>query len=236
MLIALVDDDNDWLRKASDYIQTSADKSLIPVELLCFNSGQELFSYTEKVINAVFMDIELEQGSGIDLVTKINDLWPNCQIVYCTEYMHYAMDVYGTKHAFFLSKSRIGDRIDHILKRLLRVWQMENMTLSFHVLKVGEKAFKVKDILYFERKTRQTILVTAHGHYNIKEKTLEIIKKLPEGDFTRCHACFTVNLSCIDRKNGSSFELINGESVPISRSFAEKTKSDYLHWCEDQMN
>lgn len=235
MVLALVDDDGIWIKRAKSILQECADRLSITLELLCFQSGRELLSYTEKPVNAAFIDIELEEENGIKLASTINIQWPECQIVYCTDYMYYAMDVYGTKHSHFLTKARMEDCIDAVVKKLYRIWCMENELLSFHVIKAGKTTFRVKDILYFERKTRQTTLVTTRGKYNLSEKITEITDSLPEGEFTRCHASFTVNLSCIARKNGNSYELVTGESIPISKSFSDMTRRDYLSWCAEQI-
>ena len=235
MTIALVDDDRLWLRKAESAFLKYAQNNNIDLEVLCFESGDALLNYGEKTVDAAFVDIVLGDKNGIDLATVLNDQWPDCQIIYCTDFMHYAMDVYETKHIWFLVKSQFEDRLDRIMNKLFNIERMEKQELYYHVIREGMTRFILRDIIYFERKTRFTLLVTTHGKYHIREKITEVLKDLPKGDFTRCHASFTVNLSYIDHKNRSSYELKNGESVPISRSFSADTKRDYLQWCAEQM-
>ncbi len=235
MVIAFVDDDPAWLRQAESMLCQYRREKGISLEILLFQSGKELIEYREKTINAVFLDIELSNENGIEMASKINELWPDCQIVYCTDYLHYAMDVNETRHTWFLVKSQLESRLDPVFQKLFAIWNMEKQEVCYQVIKGEMTRFRVKDIYYFERKTRLTNLVTAHGRYNIREKIPEVMKNLPKNDFTRCHANVLANLAHIEGKRGSDYKLENGDYVPISRHFAAETKRDYLRWCSEQM-
>lgn len=236
MVIALLDDERSWLKKAKEVLLKYADEKNIYIDLLCFEKGQELLSYTEKPIDVVFIDIELPEENGIAIAREINRQWPTCQIVYCTDYLNYAVDVYETNHVWFLVKSQLEDRIDSIMDKIQQALRMEHREVYYQVIKGEMTRFPVKDICYFERRTRLTLLVTDKEKYFIKEKIDDIVKNLPAEEFSRCHSSYVVNLSRISRKNRSSYELLSGESIPISRSYAAKTKGDYLRWCSRQMD
>ncbi len=109
MIIALLDDERPWLMKAESTFLKYANENNLSIDLLCFENGQELLSYDEKTIDVAFIDIQLQDENGIIIAAEINKKWPSCQIVYCTDYLFYAVDVYETSHTYYFLKSQIPD-------------------------------------------------------------------------------------------------------------------------------
>ena len=236
MRIALVDDDPIWLGQASDMLHNYARKKDIPLELAVYNNGRDLLAVTDKVYDVVFLDIEIGRENGIDLAAKINEIREDCQIIFCTNYLHYAMDVYEARHTYFLVKEYVEQFLEKVMDRITLEINEKRQEVFYHVIHGGMTHFPVKEICYFERKTRYTMLVTVKGTFHIREKIVDIIPDLPEGEFTRCHSSFLIKLSYIEKKDGSSYQLIGGEKIPISRKYLGSTKREYLSWCEKQMN
>ena len=236
MVIAILDDERAWLSKAENILLKYADENHLSIETLCFENGQDLLSYDKGPVDAAFIDIVLREENGIDIVTEINKQWPTCQIVYCTDYLNYAVDVYETNHAYFIVKSQMEVRIDAIMNKLFNIWRTNHQEVYYQVIKGEMTRFPVKDICYFERRGRVTNLVTDQGSYQIREKIDDIVGDLPKEEFSRCHSSFIVNLSFVDKKDRSFYVLKSGENIPISRSYGTNTKHDYLHWCSMQMD
>ena len=65
----------------------------------------------------IFMDINLENSSasGIDLIHKVNFLNPSCQVIYISQYLEYASDVYDTRHTYFMNKERLSELLGKAL-------------------------------------------------------------------------------------------------------------------------
>ena len=185
---------------------------------------------TEEVAKGI-----VTQENGIDLTRRVNELWPDCQIVYCTNYLHYALDVYETNHVYYIVKTQFEERLDQVFEKIRFTKKYEKNQVCFHVINRGMTCFLLKDILYFERVTRYTEIHTAEGCYDIREKILEIWDLVPNGIFTRCHASYLVNMGQISYKSGKIYQLKSGEIIPISRGFSKMTREDFLLWCTKQM-
>lgn len=236
MRIALLDDDPIWLKKASASLENYAQDHDLDISLVQFSDGQDLLSYAGKPFDAAFVDIVLKQENGITFGAALNEQWPDCRIVYCTDYINYAMDVYETRHSYFLVKSQMDLRLDLIMKKLLLEQKEAKQELYFHVIKGEMTRFLLQDICLFERKNRFTLVITVHGSYKIREKISEIMPNLPPVMFTRCHNSFIVNCSYVDQKSRAFYGLKDGKMIPISRNYAAATKKDYLTWCARQMD
>ena len=235
MRIAICDDEMHWKTEAKDIIEEYFSGEEESPEIVFFHHGKELFSYKGEPFTMVLMDIELEKENGIDVIRRLNEYWPDCHIVYCTNYFHYALDVYETRHIYYVVKAQFRERLPRIFHQIRLLDRREKTEAYYHVVGHGMASFALKDILYFERKTRVTNLHTKNGIFSIWEKIPEIMESLPEGTFTRCHASFLIMLSAISARDGKVYILRNKERIPISRNFNKKTKTDYLIWCEEEM-
>ena len=235
MRIAICDDEMYWKKEAEDIIKEYYSGNEESPEIEFFSNGNELLSYRGKPFSLVLMDIELEQENGIDVASRLNEYWPDCHIVYCTNYFHYALDVYETRHVYYVVKSQFRERLPRVFHQIRTLEQRQKAEVYYHVVGHGTACFALKDILYFERKTRVTNLHTKNGIYNIWGKIPDIMESLPEGSFTRCHASFLVMFAAISAQDGKTYILKNKERIPISRNYNKKTKADYLIWCEEEM-
>lgn len=65
------------------------------------------------------LDIRMEGTDGILLAEQINDLLPQCAVIFLTAFLEYATDVYETRHVYFILKSELEQRIGSALERLL---------------------------------------------------------------------------------------------------------------------
>ena len=239
MIIAICDDDWSWLTFAEKQLKEYFLKSGDTAEILCFDNGSQLLDYKGSPIDILFMDIEINgvEGSadGIELVRKVNRRWKNCHVIYCTNHLHYAVDVYDTDHTYYIIKSEFEDRIDAVFKRIKRTDKEGKEEVFFHVIGGGMTCFPVKEIRYFERRSRYTLLQTDTGDFHIREKISEISDILPEDLSTRCHSSYLVMMDRISCRTGNAYELKSGENIPISRKFMKATKQDFLNYCEGQM-
>ena len=99
MRVGICDDDAIWCRKAEQIIYKYADQTETELEVICFMIPEELNSYEGYPLDMLFMDIVLENNeekNGIDLVAMVNKKWKDCQIIYLTNYLFYATEVYHT--------------------------------------------------------------------------------------------------------------------------------------------
>ena len=254
MVIAICDDDRLWNRQASEIIQGYFKEENEPVEILCFEDGDQLLSYRERPISLLFMDIEFDgadraksqktdremgqtadRENGIDFGRKVNRLWPECQVVYCSNYMNYALDVYDTDHVYYVVKSQFRDRIPQIFKKIRSSEKHKGEKCCFRLIGGELACIPLKNLIYFERKSRYTQIHTIEETYRIKEKISDLLTMVPSGFFTRCHNSYLLNMEHIAHKRGNSYELTSGEEIPVSRGYAKSTRGEFLAWCADYM-
>ena len=235
MKIALLDDDKSWLKKAEEILIAYGEAHKIKFDIFQFEDHHQLLSSSEIAFDLIFVDIRLREENGIDVTKTVNEIWKDCPVVYCTDYLYYATDVYETDHMYFVIKDQFEDRLESIFGKLYAQKNKEEETIYFRVIHGGMTRFLLKDILYFERKTRKTLLVTMTSTYQINEKISEVFQHLPKAEFSRCHTSFIINLTNVKEKKGNAFLMKNQALIPVSRSYIKSAREDYLRWCDTQM-
>ncbi len=232
MIIALCDEDEGFIQKMQKKISEYASGHGVEAEFLHFRDVESLLSHTINSPDAVFLDISMEQQRYTGLGRMIHRKWQECQIIYCMDSVKFVLDIHETDYTAFLLKPQLETRFEGVMRKMEHLSDIKHKEAVYRLVTGREQSFYIKDILYFERKTRHTELVTADGIFKIRDKVTEVADRLPEGMFTRCHAAFTVNLDYVTGRKNASYLLSNGKTVPIGRSFLKTTLEEYQNWNE----
>lgn len=235
MVIGICDGDRIWCRKAEQMIEQFVENANFEAEIYCFAGSGEMLAYSGLPLDVLFLDIELEGENGIEVARKLNEKWKSCQIVYLTNYLNYATDVYQTDHVYFVMKEQFADRMADVFSKISHNQEQGKKKLAF-ACREGRTVFLSPDeIYYFERKGRKTVIETVWGSYEIKDRMDEILLKLPEMDFVRCHNSYIVYLNHVKEAGRDFFQMENGATIMISRGYAKETREAFARWVRTQL-
>ncbi|WP_346908553.1 LytR/AlgR family response regulator transcription factor [Faecalicatena orotica] len=236
MVIGICDDDKNWCIEAGKRIEDYAGRVFLNVEVNYFENEEQLLRYEGSPMEVLFLDIELEGKNGIQAAQRVNEKWKNCQIVYLTNYLYYATEVYSTIHTFFVLKEQFEAKIGEIFQKVEHELEQQEKKLVFDVIGYKEVVLAPNEILYFERMKRTTNIVTVWGVYGIWDKIKDIEGRLPKIDFVRCHNSYIVYLPAVREMRKDSFLMNNEAKVMISRAYAKNTKGAFMKWALTQMS
>ena len=124
MIIGICDDDKKWLQTCNKILIEFSKFINMDLETRCFSNPEGLLAYKDEPLDAVFLDIELGRKLGISVAKELNKTRPNCRIVYMTNYLHYATEIYNTEHIWFVVKKDFRDKVGEIIHRI--VYDLEN--------------------------------------------------------------------------------------------------------------
>ncbi len=185
----------------------------------------------------VFLDIELSQDTdGIQLAGEINRRWSQCLVVYLTNYLYYATEVYQTEHAYFVLKEQFPQKAGMVLDKLLHTLARRDRKLFFTGRSQTELALAPGEIAYFERRGRVTQVVTHQGRFEIPDKISDLAARLPWPEFVRCHCSYLVSLPAIRQFSAGEIRMHNGDLLPISRSCREQFQEAFAQWAAMQIS
>ena len=192
----------------------------VPYELHPFLSGKEFMTSLPEMgcpYDIVFLDISLgeETVSGIELGQIINGENPRTQLIFISQYLEYASDVYSTKHTYFIYKNRLNEYLPAALDAFLTV-----------KIKKSHHRIPVNDILFLERNLRETFIYTKSETYTVRDKLNILQQQLPDF-FVCCHRSFLVNLHAVSRLQHTEITLTTGQQIPVSRAHYEDVKKSF---------
>lgn len=229
MKIGICDDEPRILEETKSileaYLNGSANHSVIS-----FLTSADLLSFAKKDrLDLVFMDIELKETTGIAAAKKLSLILPDCQIVYLTNYIDYAVDVYETDHCYYLLKGQLKDRLPDVMKKVESRLKM----LHEHLI-IDSKSRKYvipsREICYIESNKHLTFVHTQTESIETAEKLDNIADRLNSTTFVRCHKSYLISLNYIKTYSRQKFTLKQDIEIPISRRYIKSAKEAFLLW------
>ncbi len=228
--IGICDDDVDALESTQRIIERYCGKKNEDVLIVCFRCGQELIDFLKvhirESLDLIFMTIEMKKLNGIETTTIINELYPKCRIVYITNNIMYASDVYVTRHEHFILKEELEKRLLEVFEKMREV-QKKKYNHSTGIRK--------QDIIYIERYKRKTYFKTVHSVIKTEITLNELmnLKNWPSS-FVRCHNGYVVNMDRVKAYYRNMFIVQTGEKVPISRSYIDAVSQAFEKWSKSR--
>lgn len=240
MKVGICDDDTLWCQKVKEIIENYGVEKGILIQFYIFSSKIQLQNFKE-VLDILFLDIEIEntQGEkelGTEIALDVNKRWPFCQIVYLTNYLFYATEVYESAHMYFVLKEQIQKKIDEIFHKMKTIMKNRQQKFMFEEIGGNIVTFLPEEILYFERSGRITNLVSASQEiFKIPYKMDELENKILNSDFLRCHNSYIVYMPAIQEIRKNELVLHDHTIIMISRGYMKGVKNRFMEWIQQQL-
>lgn len=188
----------------------------------------------------LFLDIQLSDGNGFDLLDKIDYTG---KIIFVTAFDEYAFRAFEINALDYLLKPVSAERLKNVINRLKSEDQKEAFTAiskfryddrimieqknSIHFLKIDNI------VMINASKSYTVIIAKADKKYLICRSMSEWESRLPEEHFCRVHRNSIVNFNFIEKteKSGNTAKIsMSGISDPVvvSRGYYKLMKSRYF--------
>ncbi len=229
-LKALIVEDNSFMAMVLHDMLKQYD-SKIAVTCIA-NTGKEALQLiaTEKP-NVVFLDIELPDMTGFELLQHLDDI--NFQTIFTTSHSHYAIKAFRFNALDYLIKPIKETELDEAIKRVqksnsnsseiknalsnLESKAVENQKLVLSTQN-GTLRLALKQITHIEGERNYSYIYLSNGSRELSSKNLAYFEDiLIDKSFFRCHRSYLVNRYHIDALKTDRFVLKNGSEIPISR-------------------
>ena len=227
--IAVYDDTKEHCEQLSALLEHELkDRS---VEIERFPSSGELLRYVTSggyAPDIAFLGVQLWDGDGISFAEKLKELVPACRIVFLSDSLRPALDVYRVEHVWFILRSELPRFIGPALERAMAVPESVRGR-GILVRGRGRATFvPLEKLLYLERCRRRTLVRTKNGEYVSSEHPDSLLEGEAADSFIRCHMSYWVNREMITAMEHSEFVLCDGTRIPISRSFRAEARAAFL--------
>lgn len=192
-----------------------------------FDNGVEAASILMKKdnpdVDIVFLDIEMPEMSGMELLESVGEAY---QIIMITAREEYAVKAIESRVTDYLMKpfeysrflKAVGTAKDNIEKSKAEAESYKDIYVKSDARLVR---LKLRNIFFIEALADYVIFNTEKGKYIVHHTMKGIEKKLPESMFTRIHRSYIVNINHIHMIEDMSV-VINEKHMPIGASYKDK--------------
>ena len=235
----IIDDETD----AVDFIFSIIGEYCPGLEVVgkAYDVNQGVQKIKEKKPDLVFLDVEMPQGTGFDLLTHFPE--KDFDVVFITAFNHYAIKAIKFSAVDYILKPiNITEFIEAVNKVVQkRANNKDQSTESFKILMEnlrsahpsrlaiptsdGMEYLNPKDIIRIEADRSYSWFFIAGNRKILVSKNLkEFQDLLSDRYFFRSHNSHLINLKFVKkyiRKEGGYIEMLDGSEIPISRSRKE---------------
>ncbi len=224
MQMIVCDDD----MQITDFIKDIIIKQFPEIEVIIFHSGKEMVEHiTRKEIpDIIISDICLGEEDGIEALKQVQDRLQYTKIIFFTGFFNRCQDIFiNFKPYGLLTKPIKEENLKYYLKKIM---EEDKLSEEFYIQFRGNR-FRIssKEVLFLESEGRKVIYHTRHHDFKEYIRLDDAMKKV-KNHFVRCHKSYGVNLEYITECTAKTVTLINGKVVPVSHSYAKKTKQQYM--------
>lgn len=197
----------------------------------------------EELPNIVFLDIEMPEHSGLEILNFIERGIYNFEIIFTTAYNEYALQAFQLSAIDYLLKPVSANKVKNAVDKALnflgtsqidkRLQELKNSFKSNNFSKIGVpvadgiKFITFKDIIMFEADGMYTKISTLNSNDLLISKPLKYFVGLlnKQTIFYKPHRSYLINLSFIKeyiKKDGGYIIMDNNKSVSISKDKKEE--------------
>ena len=208
---------------ARDVLETYiADNKQLELVASCKNSEEGLEVVEKEHIDVIFLDIQMPDVSGINLVKSLKN--PPL-IVFTTAYDQYAVDGFEVSAIDYLLKPISPERFNIAVEKVKYILETRPKNDQFLFIRADYQDVRVyfNEILYIEGLKDYVRIVTKDKRIITLMNIKGILTKLPEKQFIRIHKSYIVALDKVDSIK-SGFVIIGDKEIPIGLTFKDEFK------------
>lgn len=230
--IAIVDDNEIFLKHLKENIFKELFKSDIDFKIKDFNSGEHfLASLSEVSYDFVFLDVEMPVMNGIEVSKELYKKDKNTIIIFLTSHDSYMREAFGLNVYQYISKENVDLMVPKVVKKIL----IEIIFKSTVALKTpgGVRQINLETIMYIGLNGRYPYLMTHKGKpiELISSSLKSVHRTINSLSFLHINNNTIVNMKYIETFSNRSITLMNNEEVfTVSRGRQRELYHSYIYF------
>ena len=129
--ILLCDDDKDFLQRISDAV---AGQPVPPGASICITKSSNPAEITDRQLSQyhiMFLDIDMDERSGMDIARRVRELHLDTVIVFVTNYPEFSMEGYEVRAFRYLLKQELEQKLANYFRDALAELPRDDKVLRF---------------------------------------------------------------------------------------------------------
>lgn len=231
--IGICDDESFFVEQIKFCCESYLEEIFDDYEFVIMNSGEDVINYHGEVLDILFLDIELGDVNGIEVMKTIMHNPKVWRIVFVSTHEELVWDTFSIKTLGFCKKpvdeTEISKYIQCALSELrkdVRIIFKRNDTDTY---------IRLSDLYYIEGKESYVKVYTKNKDFIATGKIGNWEKKLIDTQIVRIHKSFMVNMEHI-RLEGTKIQISDiGKELPVGRTYKNKVKEEYDQYVWESM-
>ncbi len=217
-------------------------KNEIEIVAMCEDVEEAVNSIKLHQPDLVFLDIEMPNYSGLEIVSFFNQI--NFEIIFVTAYHHYAIKAFEVAALGYLLKPIETDKLAVCIKNYLENVNKEQDALNYQILKESlnnkkvqkiivshqnsQKALALDKVIAIEANEAYTHIIDNEGYKYTLSKNLKYFETLLEenNEFMRVHKSWIVNRNFIISYSNADYALYLQNNLEAKLSKYKKAEFD----------
>lgn len=219
MKAAICDDEEVFRNQICDLLVKAKKGKEIDLTIDVYESGAALLESIQQY-NVVFLDIEMEDMSGIEVARRIKEQKPSIEIIFISSHSSYVTDAFSVEAFQFLTKPINHELFGEIFERVISKFK----TQQYHYILESEgttKALSISEISTIEVDKRILIVYCGGIGYKMKGSFKDEEKKLSSFGFRLAYRGILVNIEQIKEIGLDYILLYDGRQIPLSRNYRQ---------------
>lgn len=194
MKVALCDDQLSQIEILKPFVSEFFTAKGTDIEIYEFSGGEAILG-SEDEFDIIFIDVELGDISGIEVIKKLKQRNSRAVIIIVTAYNEYLDEAMDLNVIRFLKKPVAGQKVFSALERALQ--DINEKQISFTAKDNQIIRIKSKELIYAEARLKSVIIHTTSESYTVREPLKAIRAVLTSTDFAVPHNSYVVNMNYI---------------------------------------
>ncbi|MGY5351462.1 LytR/AlgR family response regulator transcription factor [Wenyingzhuangia sp. IMCC45533] len=230
---AIIVDDELSARENLVYLLNNFCTDIVPVDTCC-NVDEAIMSIDKNQPDVVFLDIEMPQKNGFQLLKEFSDI--NFQIVFVTAYDQYAIKAFEVSALDYLLKPVDIDRLVETENKIKQQHTIHNFKSRIDTFKANRKKvtkisipyksdyviINVDDIICIEADRMYSHIYLKEGKKYTAAKKLSYYEELffEISNFNRVHRSWIANLSEVTSYSVANKKIhLDTIEIPVSKTY-----------------
>lgn len=217
MKCLIIDDDKEFCQYFEKYVEKFLSGVFRNYEIRVQNDHfTEMSIY--KNIDLLFIDIDLDSISGIEIIKQLKNKECNFPIIYVSSRKELVFSSLSTHPFYFIRKQNLEKDIEELF-RLLKVYYKKTMKMITFIYYGRKTSIFLKDIHYIKSYGKDISIITSNQIYTYRSGLKDVLSLIDSNYVIRVHRNYAISLMFVKEVEKTSITLNDNTHIPIGKKY-----------------
>ncbi len=226
MRIAIYANDYETVIQISELLDYFMKRMMVEADIDCLSIEKKeeiLINSSQEKYDLIYLDLQITNSILLEVKKNISEQEQMPFVIYISPEPRYLEEVIGNNKIAYINKPLKKRTFESSFREAVKIVSEKDLFFEFKNRRKLEK-IRLEDVKYFESDGRRIIIHFKDDKINVFYSRLDDVEKIIKKElncecFLRKHKSFLINYNYIYKNQRTSIILLDGESIPISRSY-----------------